>query len=218
MIRVFGHHISLRAVLFAVFELAMFVTFYNVFRAGAFHFVPGDTHSLYGQAYLLPLFCFIAFTTASACGLYNKEMCSDPHGIVMRLFTVSVLMYFLMAVSISVAAVSFEQTPNLRLYYAIALGAVLAYFIASLIFRHTVFAYNFNGTALERRVLVIGVDECAAKIEYLNGSSRSPYRAVGFVPLPNEAKSRRISSYKLLPGRLLEQPTGLVEQARNLNA
>jgi sugar transferase (PEP-CTERM system associated) len=81
-----------------------------------------------------------------------------------------------------------------------------------------VFAYNFNGTALERRVLVVGVDDRASKIEYLNGHSRSPYRAVGFVPFGSEEKSPRLPSYKVLPGKLLQRPTGLAEEARRLKA
>ena len=218
MIRVFGHHISLRAVLFAVFELAVFVTFYNVSRVAVTYITGSAGESVYGAPYLLPLFCLIALCTAAACGLYNKEMCADPHGIAMRLFTVSVLMYFLMATTISVTEIAVEHTPNLKLYYGIALASVLAYFLVSLLFRHTVFTYNFNGTALERRVLVVGVDECAAKIEYLNGSSRSPYRAVGFVPLPNETKSKRLSTYKVLPGKVLEDSNGLALKARELRA
>ncbi len=217
MIRVFGHHISLRALLFAVFELAVFITFYNVSHV-AVTYISASGEGVYGPAFLLPLFCVIALCTAAACGLYNKEMCSDPHGLAMRLFTVSVLMYFLMATTISVTELAVEHTPNLKLYYGIALASVLAYFLVSLLFRHAVFTYNFNGTALERRVLVVGTDECAAKIEYLNGSSRSPYRAVGFVPLPNEVKSKRLSSFKILPGKVLEHSCGLVKQARELKA
>src|SRR5262249_14503786 len=111
MIRVFGHHISLRAVLFAIFELAVFVTFYNVSRV-AVTYIPGSgAEAVYGAPYFLPLFCIIALCTAAACGLYNKEMCSDPHGIAMRLFTTSVLMYFLMATTISVTELAVEHTP-----------------------------------------------------------------------------------------------------------
>jgi hypothetical protein len=136
----------------------------------------------------------------------------------MRLATVAVLMYFLMAASISLAEVFLVEGIDLKLYYAITLAAAVGFFFTSLLFRHNAFAYNFNGTSLEQRILVIGVDECAAKIEYLNGTSRSPYQAVGFVPIGGEEKSRRLSSYKILPGRLLEDPRALIEQARYLRA
>jgi sugar transferase (PEP-CTERM system associated) len=219
MVRVFGHHISLRAVLFAVVEIAAFITFFNLSRAMALYMVEGDYRGeIFGQTILLPLFCAIAFATASACGLYNREIRSDPNRIVMRLATVTVLMYFLMALGISLAEVLLVEGINLKLYYAIALGAATGFFFTALLFRHRAFAYNFNGTTLERRILVVGVDECAAKIEYLNGSSRSPYRAVGFVPIGAEEKNKRLSSYKVLPGRLLEHPTALVEHARFLKA
>ncbi|MGE4062921.1 MAG: TIGR03013 family XrtA/PEP-CTERM system glycosyltransferase [Rhodospirillaceae bacterium] len=219
MVRVFGHHISLRAVLFAVVEIAAFITFFNISRAMALYLVAGDYQGeIFGQTFLLPLFCVIAFATASACGLYNREISADPNRIVLRLATVAVLMYFLMAVSISLAEMFLVEDIDLKLYYAIALGAATGFFLTALLFRHRAFAYNFNGTALERRILVVGVDECAAKIEYLNGSSRSPYRAVGFVPIGTEEKHKRLSSYKVLPGRLLEQPKALAEQARVLKA
>ena len=219
MVRVFGHHISLRAVLFSVVEIAAFITFFNISRAMALYLVEGNYQGeVFGQTLLLPLFCAIAFGTASACGLYNREIKSDPTRIVMRLATVSVLMYFLMAVSISLAEMFLVEDINLKLYYAIALGAAIGFFLTALLFRHRAFAYNFNGTALERRILVVGVDECAAKIEYLNGHSRSPYRAVGFVPIGAEEKHKRLSSYKVLPGRLLEEPTALAQHALALKA
>ncbi|MGZ5165628.1 MAG: TIGR03013 family XrtA/PEP-CTERM system glycosyltransferase [Burkholderiales bacterium] len=218
MVRVFGHHISLRAVLFAIFEMAIFVALYNACRVVTFTVLYGEVRELYGHAVFLPLFCVITFSTASALGLYNKEMCQDPHGNVMRLFTASVLMYFLMALVISLAETFLAETGTLKLYYGITLATALTFFLVSLLFRHAVFAYNFNGTALERRVLVVGIDDRASKIEYLNGHSRSPYRAVGFVPFGSEEKSPRLPSYKVLPGKLLEQPTGLAEEARRLNA
>jgi len=184
MVRVFGHHISLRAVLFAIVEIAAFITFFNISRALALYLVEGNYQGeIIGQTFLLPLFCVIAFATASACGLYNREIRSDPNRIVMRLATVAVLMYFLMAASISLAEVFLVEGIDLKLYYAITLAAAVGFFFTSLLFRHNAFAYNFNGTSLEQRILVIGVDECAAKIEYLNGTSRSPYQAVEIRPI-----------------------------------
>jgi sugar transferase (PEP-CTERM system associated) len=218
MVRVFGHHISLRAVLFAVFELAIFITLYNVSRIATQTFLYGSTTDLYAHGFFLPIFCAIAFLTASGLGLYNKEMCSDPYGNLARLFTASVLMYFLMALVISIAETFIDQTSNLKLYYGITLAATLAMFVASVLFRRAVFAYDFNGTSLERRILVLGVDDLASKIEYLNGHSRSPYKTVGFVPLGNERKSAHIGAYKILPGKILETSMGLVDQARRLKA
>ena len=218
MIRVFGHHFSLRAVLYAVFEIAVFVALYNACRIATFVILFGDLRPVYNQPIFLPLFCMIAFFTGAALGLYNKEMCSDPHRNVMRLFTAAVLMYFVMALVISLAETFIPQTENLKLYYGITLGATIGTFVVSLLFRHIVFAYNFNGTALERRVLVLGVDECASKIEYLNGHSRSPYKAVGFVPFGQEERSKRLSPFKVIPGKILERPNGLVEEARRLRA
>jgi len=218
MLRVFSHHISLRAFTFAAFEILAFIAIYNISRAFMLNVAfPGYSDD-YGHAYLLPLCCLIAFGTASACGLYNREMSADPHRIVSRLLVVSALMYVLMAGVISLAEITFGQTPHLRLYYAITLASVAGYFIAALLFRHRVFAFNYNNSILERRVLVLGVDECAAKIDYLQGASRSPYVAVGFVPVGHGEASNRLAQYKILPKTVLDTPTGLLEQARRLNA
>jgi sugar transferase (PEP-CTERM system associated) len=216
MISVFGHHISLRALIFAAFEILAFIAIYNVSRALVLDYV-GATDT-YGHAYILPLCCFIAFATASACGLYNKEVSADPNRIVSRLLAVSVLMYFMMALTISVAEVALQNTENLRLYYAITLCSAAGYFIAALLFRHKVFTLDFNKTMLERRVLVLGVDDCAAKVEYLSNASRSPYAVVGFVPMPQGERSKRISLFKVLPEKILDTPAGLLDQARKLNA
>ena len=218
MVRVFGHHISFRALLFAVFELAIFITLYNVCRIATLDFLYDGPTALYGHTFFLPVFCAIAFLTASGLGLYNKEMCSDPYHNTMRLFTASVLMYFLMALVISIAETFLDHTGTLKLYYGITLAATLSLFVASALFRRAVFTYDFNGTALERRILVLGVDDLASKIEYLNGHSRSPYKAVGFVPLPHERRSPQIGAYKILPGKILETPMGLVNEARRLKA
>jgi sugar transferase (PEP-CTERM system associated) len=218
MINVFGHHISLRAVAFAAFELAAFIAMFNISRATVLHFAAPGSTDLYGQAYLLPLCCFLAFATASGCGLYNKEVSVDPHRVVSRLVTASMLMYFLMAAMISVAEIIFRDMAHLRLYYAVTLMSAAGYFVAALFVRHKIFAFDLNNTILERRVLVLGVDECAAKVEYLNGASRSPYTVVGFVPVGHGERSKRLSLYKILPSKILETPTGLLEQARQLRA
>jgi len=217
MLRIFGHHISLRALTFAGFELLAFVAIFNISRAFVLHIaLPGETDT-YGHAYLLPSFSLIAFGTASACGLYNRDVGTDPHRLVPRLLTVSALMYVLMAAMISLAAVALTQTDHLRLYYAVALASAGGYFVAAILFRHAIFAFDFNKTLLERRVLVLGADECAAKIESLNGSSRSPYIAVGFVPIGPALISSELACNKVLTEKILETPTGLLQRARQLN-
>jgi sugar transferase (PEP-CTERM system associated) len=214
MITVFSHHISLRAAILAALELLAFIVFYNVSRATMLHYA--GTADTYGQTQLLPWFCAIAFGTASACGLYNREMSADPHRVASRLMIVAVLMYALMALTISLYRVAAPLAEHLELYYVITLCSAAGYFVAALLFRHKVFAFNFNQTMLERRVLVLGVDECAAKIEYLMGASRSPYAVVGFVPLPYGERSRRLSLHKTLDESVLSTSTGLLEQARKL--
>jgi sugar transferase (PEP-CTERM system associated) len=167
---------------------------------------------------MLPLFSVIAFSTASACGLYNSTAGSDSLRFVNRLATVSLLMYFLIAMAVSVARLVAHDPDHMWMFYVIGLGSSAGYFISALLIRREVFTYNFNGTVLERRVLVLGLDECAAKIEALHASSRSPYRVVGFVPFARESRSESINERKILPAEILEVPTGLVEQVRKLRA
>ncbi len=217
MVRVFGHYLPLRAILFAAFELAAFVALFNVAKIGTMYVVFGHLETLYGEAALLSVFVAICFATTSACGLYNKEMFADTERLVSRLTIASVLMYFMMAVTVSMVALVVDTGVNLKYYYAITLAASIGYFITSLLFRLNLFAHNFNGTVLERRVLVVGVDERASKIERLNGHSRSPYTAVGFVPFGQEVKCSSLSYSKVISGRVMDTPGELAQIARARN-
>ena len=217
MVRVFGHYLPLRAILFAAFELAAFVALFNVAKIGTMYVVFGHLETLYGEAALLSVFVAICFATTSACGLYNKEMDADTERLVSRLTIASVLMYFMMAVTVSMVALVVDTGVNLKYYYAITLAASIGYFITSLLFRLNLFAHNFNGTVLERRVLVVGVDERASKIERLNGHSRSPYTAVGFVPFGQEVKCSSLSYSKVISGRVMDTPGELAQIARARN-
>ena len=40
-------------------------------------------------------------------------------------------------------------------------ASTMSMFVASVLFRRAVFAYDFNGTSLERRILVLGIDNLA---------------------------------------------------------
>jgi hypothetical protein len=140
-------------------------------------------------------------------------MFADTDRLVSRLVISAVLMYFLMAVVVSLVALVAENSENLKYYYAITLAAAIGSFVTSLLFRLNFFAHNFNGTVLERRVLVVGVDERASKIERLNGHSRSPYTTVGFVPFGQEVKCSALSYSKVISGRIMENPGELAQLA-----
>ncbi|MHB1204532.1 MAG: TIGR03013 family XrtA/PEP-CTERM system glycosyltransferase [Rhodospirillaceae bacterium] len=219
MLRIFGHYISLRALSFAAFEVLAFVGIYNIARAFVLHSALPVAANTHGYFFLLPLCSFIALATASGCGLYNKEMCADSHGLVPRLLTASVLMYFLMALTILFASLVFSDTGHIHLYYAITLTSAIGYFTVALLFRHNVFKLDFNNTPLARRILVVGIDDCAdctAKLDYLGRASRSPYTAVGFVPVQHKARSTHPTSLKEIPGDVLATSTGLRDRAHQL--
>ena len=213
MVRVFGHYLPLRAILFAAFELAAFVALFNIFKIATLYVVFGQLEPLYGENAMLPIFIGLVFATTSACGLYNKEMFADTNRLISRLVIAAVLMYFLMALSVSLVALVAENSTNLKYYYAITLATAIGWFVTSLLFRLNFFAHNFNGTVLERRVLVVGVDERASKIERLNGHSRSPYTTVGFVPFGQEVKCSSLSYSKVISGRIMENPGALAKLA-----
>jgi sugar transferase (PEP-CTERM system associated) len=222
MVRVFGHYLPIRAILFAAFELAAFVALFNIFKIATLYMALGHTVPLYGEQVMLPVFVALVFATASACGLYNKEMFADTDRLVSRLVIAAVLSYFMMAVTVSLVAFGVDtatSAPNLKYYYAVALAAAIGSFVTSLLFRLNFFAHNFNGTVLERRVLVVGVDERASKIERLNGHSRSPYTTVGFVPFGQEVKCSSLSYTKVISGRIMENPGELsrLAGARNVD-
>ncbi|MCB2107654.1 MAG: TIGR03013 family PEP-CTERM/XrtA system glycosyltransferase [Rhodobacteraceae bacterium] len=217
MVRIFGHYISLRAILFAVFELAAFIALYNIFKIITLYVATRSFVPLPGQWLLTPTFCAIAFLTSSACGMYNKDTFSDIQELFARLLTVSVLMYFMMAVVISLSEILAWPQANLKLYYAITLGACAGYCAVALLFRLNILSTNFNGTVLERRVLVLGVDERAAKIANLDGHSRSPYHAVGFLPVGTEAKDPHLDDALIIKNGALEKPGGLQAVASEHN-
>ncbi len=217
MVRVFGHYLSVRAVLFAMLETAAFLAIYAIVRVIVLYLVFGEIQEIYGQSLLVPLFCLTAFLTAAGCGLYNKDMFTDIRNIASRLFTVAALMYFLMAAMISAAELLFENTTNLKLYYAITLGTTAGYFMMVLFFRFSEYSRSFKGTALERRIIVLGLDDRAAKIELMNGRSRSPYTTIGFVPMGGAAPATNARDLKVISATLLEDGPALLRFALDQN-
>ncbi len=214
MISLFGHYISLRAILLALFEAAAFVAVLSIFRLTAINLILGSTaEPLYAQSILLPVFCVIAIGTAAACGLYNREVVSDTRDIAGRLLTTTVLMYFIMAILTSLVAFFIEDTVNVRLYYGIALGGTVGFFLVALLFRANLFSHDFNGTMLERRVLVIGIDDRAAKIKQVSSRSMSPCAVVAYVPLPQEKCSDELKDAPIIDSRALPDDCALAKVA-----
>src|ERR1043165_6296244 len=114
MVRVFGHYLPLRAILFAAFELAAFVALFNIAKIATMYVVFGHLETLYGEPEMLSVFVAICFATTSACGLYNKEMFADTERLVSRLTIAAMLMYFMMALTVSMVALTVETAENLK--------------------------------------------------------------------------------------------------------
>jgi FlaA1/EpsC-like NDP-sugar epimerase len=199
MVKILGHYVSLRSILFAVFEIAAFTALFNIVKVGAVYVALGGFQDLPHQTFVLVMACVISFSTAAACGMYNKEIFTDSEGLITKLLTSSVLMYFLMAVSISVLELLSTETTNYKLYYAITLGASAGFYVVALLFRLNLFATDFNDTALERRVLVVGADERAAKIALIRSLSRSPFKTIGFVPIGDAACAPQLRPLLVAP-------------------
>lgn len=208
MVRILGHYISLRAILFAVFETAAFTALFNVFKVGAVYLALGQFQSLPHQGTLLPIFCALAFMTSAACGMYNRSSFSDSQDLIGRLLTVSVLMYFLMAATISVTEIVSSDSTNYKLYYAVTLGSCAGFYVVALLFRLNLFSTDFNDTALERRILVVGADDCAAKIAAIRDQSRSPFKPVGFVPVGSGVVAPGMET-QVVPAATIEAGGGL---------
>ncbi|TAL03135.1 MAG: hypothetical protein EPO08_04950, partial [Rhodospirillaceae bacterium] len=124
MIRIFGHFISLRAVLIATFELAAIIALYDISALVTSSVAFGNgSHQLYGRFAFHSLLYVTFWLTAAACGLYNAETIADTRNLISRLLAVSVLAYFVNGIVVSVLEAFAVNTVNLRLYYVINLGA-----------------------------------------------------------------------------------------------
>jgi sugar transferase (PEP-CTERM system associated) len=222
MLRIFGHHISQRAILIAVLELTTFIAIYFIAQVLIAQTMAPDQTGLADRKELLPLFCLIAFVSAAACGLYNKEMSSQVAKLVPRLLFVSVLMYGLMLLALVATGGASASPQHPELYYVTTLAIVGGYLVTAFLFRHRSFDFTVSKTLLGRRVLVVGAGDCAAKIDYLSGASRSPYDVVGFVPVKHEALSTRLDTKKVLRRAMhrdmQDAPARLLDQARALGA
>lgn len=190
MIRIFGHFISLRAVLIATFELAAIIALYDISALVTSSVAFGNgSHQLYGRFAFHSLLYVTFWLTAAACGLYNAETIADTRNLISRLLAVSVLAYFVNGIVVSVLEAFAVNTVNLRLYYVINLGASAGYFLVALLFRLNVFSRTIPGTFLERRIIVLGIGELAGKTARLSTTAASPYSIAAFIPLFEEGPS-----------------------------
>jgi sugar transferase (PEP-CTERM system associated) len=220
MIRIFGHFISLRAVLIATFELAAILAVYDLSTMITLSLVYDSVQQqIYGEGPIQLLLCLFFWMTAASCGMYSAETIADVRDLTGRLLAVSVIAYFVTSMAISVMEYLLTNTVNLKLYYAINLGASACYFWLALLFRLNVFSRKVGGTALEHRVVVLGIDELAAKIARLGAAATSPYNIVAFVPLSNGQLHADVDQGRVVSGIQLEQPKALLDlaQQRNIN-
>src|SRR5262245_5887218 len=132
MIRIFGHFISLRAILIATFELAAIIALYDIATMVTVYDVYGDlSREIYCNFTRYLTLCL----TAAASGMYNAETIADTRNLISRLLAVSVLAYFITGIVISALEFAADNTVNLKLFYAINLGASAGYFIVAMLFR-----------------------------------------------------------------------------------
>jgi sugar transferase (PEP-CTERM system associated) len=145
--------------------------------------------------------------------MYSAETIADARDLTGRLLAVSVIAYFVTSIAVSVMEYFLTNTVNLKLYYAINLGASACYFWLALLFRLNVFSRSVGGTALEHRVVVLGVDELAAKIARLGGAATSPYNIAAFVPLSHTPPHADVDQSRVVSGIPLEESKALLELA-----
>jgi sugar transferase (PEP-CTERM system associated) len=214
MIRIFGHFISIRAILIATFELAAIVAIFDLSIIITTAIAFGDTTQEIANKNVFELsFSFLLWLTAAACGMYSAETISDPRSLIGRLLTVTVVANFLMAVAVSLSELLLTQELNLKLYYAINLGAAAGYSLVAALFRMNVFSRRLNGTALEHRVVVLGINELAGKIARKEATSSTPFTVSAFVPIERDEASPDVAQARIVPPGFLEKPQGLLDMA-----
>lgn len=186
MVKFFGHYVSTRSLLLALVELVAIVLTFYLAKIMTVTVVYGEIREIYAQQTFLITLSLVSLLVASSLGLNNKEVYSDRRRFASTLVASAVMIYFVIAILISIAELSLEDAANLRLHYAIALLAIVLFVATVLIFRS--FLYPALHLESEKRnVLVIGLDGRSLKLEEFKSAARSPFEIVGFVPV--ESKS-----------------------------
>lgn len=202
MVKIFGHYISNRSLLLAFIELiAVICTFYAA-KFLTLNFVFGEFRQIDGEFTILTVLCATTLLVAGSLGLNNKAVYSDKRRFTSTLFATAVVIYFLIALFISISELSLESEIDLQLYYAIALLAIVFFVVFVFISRSALYStQSLGGEKLN--VLVVGIDARALKLEMFKSTARSPYEIIGFVPIDSSREDQITDSQTLALGQTL---------------
>lgn len=182
MIKLFGHYVSTRSVLLAFIELAAAICTFYVAKYLTVDFVFEESRIIYAEQTFLITFCLVSLIVASSLGLNNKDIYSDKRRFASTLVATAVVVYFVMAILISVSELMLESTANLRLHYAIALLGIVLFVGFVFVIRSVLYSL-LNLEHDTRQVLVVGIDDRSASLQSFRSKARSPYEIVGYIPV-----------------------------------
>lgn len=182
MVKLFGHYVSTRSVLLALIELVAAVCTFYVAKYLTVDFVFEESREIYAEQTFLITFSFVSLVVAASLGLNNKDIYSDKRRFASTLVATAVVVYFVMAVLISVSELMLESAANLRLHYAIALLGIVLF--VGFVFAIRSLMYSLlNLEHDKRQVLVVGIDERSASLQNFKSTARGPYEIVGYIPV-----------------------------------
>jgi len=197
MVKLFGHYVATRSVLLACIELVAAICTFYVAKFLTVDFVFEESRTIYAEQTFVITFSVVSLIVASSLGLNNKDIYSDKRRFASTLVATAVVVYFLMAILISISELMLESTANLRLHYAIALlGIVL--FVGFVFLLRSVLYSLLNLENEKRQVLVIGIDDRSKSLQGFMPDARSPYEVIGYLPVGDNGgatpdKSERFS-------------------------
>lgn len=190
MVKLFGHYVATRSVLLACIELVAAICTFYVAKFLTVDFVFEESRTIYAEQTFVITFSVVSLIVASSLGLNNKDIYSDKRRFASTLVATAVVVYFLMAILISISELLLESTANLRLHYAIALlGIVL--FVGFVFLLRSVLYSLLNLENEKRQVLVIGIDDRSASLRGFMSTARSPYEVVGYVPVGDNGRASK---------------------------
>lgn len=213
MIKLFGHYVSTRSVLLACIELAAAICTFYAAKFLTVDFVFEESRAIYAEQTFVVTFSLVSLIVASSLGLNNKDIYSDKRRFASTLVATAVVVYFLMAILISISELMLESTANLRLHYAIALlGIVL--FVGFVFLLRSVLYSLLNLEHEKRQVLVVGIDDRSASLQGFISTARSPYEVVGYIPVGESDRSSPTDSQEVQLGAPKLDPSVLEDCER----
>lgn len=184
MLRVFGHHIAMPAIILAVVEIALVLSFLHMGEAALRVWYPAQASAPgVPDAGLFAAVGVTAFVAIAAVGLYRREMFGDLRTTIRRSL-ISLPLIVGASLLVVYAWAALEGAPAASQAGVVA-AAVPAAVLAALALRAAL-RQAVGGALFRRRVIIVGTGPQAARLAGLARSERPGFTVAGFVDLAGD--------------------------------